>query len=98
MSMTARHESKKAQHLCERCRDRKARFQHHGAVRADRDHTLCFACYRSERERLRAGALSNAKPSMLRSPFGPGRTLSEREIQHRRRMLAHCGRASQPPA
>ena len=45
-------------HLCEACRERRARFQYRGVVKADRAHTLCFACYRSERDRLRARVLA----------------------------------------
>ena len=45
-------------HLCEACRERKARFQYRGVVKADRAHTLCFACFRSERDRLRARVLA----------------------------------------
>jgi hypothetical protein len=74
---------------CQRCRDRKARFQYRGAVRADRDHTLCFECYRSERNRQRALRLADvdSRPP-LRSPFK--RTeLSPGQIAHRRAMLAH---------
>ena len=86
MSMTARHESRKAQHLCQRCRDRKARFEYRGHVRADRDHTLCFECYRSERERMRAQRLADVRPASIRSPF-PG-ALTDRQVQHRLAMLA----------
>ena len=53
-------------HLCEACRERKARFQYRGVVKADRGHTLCFACFRSERDRLRARALVT-EPSGSRS-------------------------------
>ena len=94
MSMTARHESKKAQHLCERCRDRKARFQYRGHVRADRDHSLCFACYRSERERQRAQGTSALGSPMLRPLSSVAPTLSERQIAHRRLMMAHLERDS----
>jgi hypothetical protein len=45
-------------HVCEACRERKARFQYRGVVKADRAHTLCFACFRSERDRLRARVLA----------------------------------------
>jgi hypothetical protein len=41
-------------HVCRGCFERPARFQHHGQVRADRDHTLCFRWFRSEVERQRA--------------------------------------------
>ena len=43
--------------LCQGCHERKARFQYRGIVRADRDHTLCFECYRSERDRQRSRSL-----------------------------------------
>jgi hypothetical protein len=100
MSMTARHEDRKARQMCERCRDRKARFQYRGHVKVDRDHppslselrrasTLCFECYRSERERQRAHRLFAIDPPMLRSPFGVRSALTGREIAHRRRMLEH---------
>jgi hypothetical protein len=55
--MTATHHSREARKLCERCWQRKARFQYHGVVRADRHHTLCFECFRSERDRRRARLL-----------------------------------------
>src|SRR5687767_2937009 len=86
MSMTARHENRKAKQTCRRCRDRKARVQYRGQVRADRDHTLCFECYRSERERMRAQRLKDVRPVPIRSPF-PG-DLTERQVQHRVSMLA----------
>jgi hypothetical protein len=53
---------------------------------------LCFECYRSRRERQRAGARAAAKLPMLRSPFGVVRTLSTREIHHRQLMLDNCAR------
>jgi hypothetical protein len=89
MSMTARHENRKARQTCQQCRDRKARFQYRGHVRADRDHTLCFECYRSERERQRAHTLARIELPMLRSPLGVRLPLSERQVTHRRRMLEH---------
>ena len=85
MSFAAAHESKKVLRMCQSCRDRKARFQYRGVVRADRDHVLCFECYRSEVNRQRAQRLAE-------SPFG--RMLSAREVEHRRRMLNHLQRAS----
>ena len=92
MSMTARHESKKAHFQCQRCRDWKARSQHRDLRRAS---TLCFECYRSERERQRAEALAGIKPRTLRSPFKSRPALTERQILHRRRMFNHLtGRCS----
>ncbi len=41
-------------HLCTACRERQARFQYRGVVKADRTHTLCFQCYRAELNRQRA--------------------------------------------
>ena len=46
--------SKRSRRLCTICRERKARFLYHGHVRADRDHTLCFECYRAERNRVQS--------------------------------------------
>ena len=43
-----------SRHLCLGCRSQRARFRYRGRVRADRDHTLCFRCYRSMCNRLRA--------------------------------------------
>ncbi len=39
--------------LCTGCRQRPARFQYRGRVRADRSHTLCFQCYRAAMDRAR---------------------------------------------
>ena len=43
-----------SKHLCAACRERKARFRYRGIVKADRDHTLCFRCYRAEVNQQRA--------------------------------------------
>jgi hypothetical protein len=59
-------------------------------VKADRDHTLCFQCFRAERERQRAQVLASvATPTPLPAPFHIVPALSARRIEHRRRMLAH---------
>lgn len=103
MSTRAQHESKKSRQLCERCRNRKARFEYRCAVRADRNHppsllelrrasTPCFECYRSERERRRARALAAVEPQPIRSSFRDRPPLSAREIAHRRTMIAHLRR------
>lgn len=57
MSASAYGESKQARRQCVCCGARKARFRYRGIVKADRDHTLCFECYRSERDRRRARLL-----------------------------------------
>jgi hypothetical protein len=41
-------------HVCLGCRQHPARFRFRGEVRADRDHNLCFRCYRAEVNRQRA--------------------------------------------
>ena len=46
--------------LCLACGERRALFAHRGVVKADRDHNLCFECYRAEVNRLRARRLSAA--------------------------------------
>jgi hypothetical protein len=40
-------------HTCSACRTRPARFRYRGAVRADRDHDLCFRCFRALSNRMR---------------------------------------------
>ena len=71
-----RRQSKLVKTLCAVCQQRKARFRYHGEVRADRDHTLCFKCYRGEVNRARARRLSRS-------------VLDPRQIAHRQRMLEH---------
>ena len=97
MSMTARHENRKAKQMCQRCRDRKALYQYRGDVKADHDHTLCFECYRSERERMRAQRLADVSPDSIRSPF-PGAAMTERQVQHRLAMLAFARAAARDQA
>ena len=53
-------------------------------------HTLCFECFRSERDRRRAQALAEGgRPQPLRASIPENRTLTTREVDHRRQMLAH---------
>jgi hypothetical protein len=85
MSETARHENRKAMQICDRCHERKARFRYRGEVRADRHHTLCFQCYRSEREHRRARELANVRPVRVRCPFRE--VLTHHQIDHRKAML-----------
>jgi hypothetical protein len=47
-------------HVCVSCRERRSLFRYRGAVRADRDHTLCFRCYRALRDSVRARLLARA--------------------------------------
>lgn len=91
MSLTAARESKHTRRSCQSCCQRKARFQYRGAVRADRDHTLCFECYRSLREHRRARGLTEERLATVpRSPFPA--PLTDRRVAHRRAMLAHLAR------
>ena len=74
MSFAAAHESKRTRHTCQSCLDRKARFSFRGSVRADRDHTLCFECYRR-----RAGATAgDASVRGAGSAAAQGRTFHSR--------------------
>src|SRR5688572_8778920 len=92
MSFAAARASKRTRQICQSCLDRNARFRFRGFVRADRDHTLCFECYRRERERQRAMRLSEvpAAPPLRAtcSTAAVGGSLSDREVAHRRAMLA----------
>ena len=58
-----RHE----RYVCLECRSQRALFRYRGEVRADRDHTLCFRCYRAQVERARARRLSEVtRPAPLK--------------------------------
>ena len=96
MSFTAAHHSKISRRACQACQERKARFQYRGKVRADRDHVLCFECYRAERQRARARRLAqvpSAQPLLMTLDFRDT-PLSDRQIAHRQRMLRHLVGAS----
>ena len=82
-----------SQRLCAACRERKARFKYRGEVRADRDHTLCFECYRGQVNRTRARLMSDADilgrrpiPAIQLMEIG---AVNERQVAHRRLMLGH---------
>jgi hypothetical protein len=85
MSFTAAHESKQARRSCQACHDRKARFRFRGKVRADRDHVLCFACFRAQRDRHRAEGIRSVCASLLERR----QSLTNRQVAHRVQMLAH---------
>src|SRR5262245_43519479 len=91
MSSAAAHESKRVRHACERCHGRKARFRYRGAVRADHCHTLCFECYRSELNRVRAKRAADECPTTLSNRFENQEPLSltGTQIAHRQKMLAY---------
>ena len=101
MSSHERHrQSRRFRTLCAACHERKARFRYCGEIRADRDHTLCFECYRAEINRARARRFSQrATPPVMRSPssaqeLASSPVLDARRIAHRQRMLEHLQRAS----
>ena len=87
--------SRRLRTLCAACRDRKARFRYRRGVRADRDHTLCFECYRREINRARARRFKErATLPVLWSSSSPqdlagSRLLDGGRIAHRQRMLDH---------
>jgi len=39
--------------ICIDCQNRHARFRYRGVVKWDKDHKLCFACYRAQANRFR---------------------------------------------
>lgn len=51
--------------LCKHCSERKARFRYQRTVKADRDHELCFRCYRS----IKASAAAHAFNVALNLPL-----------------------------
>ena len=57
----ARRLHREERHVCLKCRNHPARFRYEGEVRADRDHTLCFRCFRAEVNRARARGISEAE-------------------------------------
>lgn len=106
MSRTPTRQFRDSRSTCHDCRSRKARFQYRGRVQADADHTLCFECFRAERERQRARQLAEAASgdgAASRGPEAPAASgdtvwpagasrfdsLTERQIAHRRVMLAN---------
>ena len=42
-------------HTCRSCEQHPAKFRYRGEVRADRDHELCFECFRAEVNRQGRG-------------------------------------------
>jgi hypothetical protein len=101
MSSSERHRrSRRFRTLCAACRERKARFRYRGEVRADRDHTLCFECYRAEINRARARRFKERGTlPVMRSPSSPqdlvgSRVLDAQRTAHRQRMLDHLQGAS----
>lgn len=101
MSSSERHRhSKRFRTLCAACQARKARFRYRRQVRADRNHTLCFECYRGELNRARARRLTEQPARPIVSPFSAwqavgARVLDARQVTHRQRMLEYLQRLSE---
>ncbi len=91
MSQSAARESREVRRRCQGCQARRAKFRYRGEVRADRDHTLCFECFRSERDRRRATLLAELPAAGCRVPSSPrrDRSLTPAQLAHRWRMLGH---------
>jgi hypothetical protein len=100
-SSERQRQSKRLRTSCASCRARKALFKYRGEVRADRDHTLCFECYRAELNRARAKRLKEPPAqrqsvSSLGHDDGVGSRIgSDRQVAHRQRMLDHLRRRSE---
>lgn len=94
MSQSAARGSREVRRLCQGCQARRAKFRYRGEVRADRDHTLCFECFRSERDRRRARLLAEGAGgwlARLRLPLPAPSPLTPTQVAHRWRMLGHLG-------
>lgn len=55
---TCRRLRRLPRHIRRGCEAHPARFPYRGEVRADRDHELCFRCFRAVIDRLRSKALA----------------------------------------
>ena len=66
--------------LCVACGERRPLFFYRGVVKADRDHNLCFECYRAEINRLRARRLGlpAADPWRINPRPRPSRSVADR--------------------
>jgi hypothetical protein len=90
----SRRQHRDERRLCASCQERKAKYQYRRHVRADRQHVLCFQCFRSAREQMRARQLAmlpfdregegadSATATARSAPLSPS------QIRHRREMLA----------
>ncbi len=94
--------------LCLACGERRPLFSYRGVVKADRDHTLCFECYRAEVNRLRAcrlrafdagASIANPRPQPSKAIGDRAALLADIAARRRRAQMAarHAVEAS-PPA
>jgi hypothetical protein len=91
MSFTAALESTDVRRTCPSCRERNARFGYEGEIAADRDNTICFECFRLERDQ-REQRLADVAVLPPRSPFL--RPMTSRQVAHRHQMLVHLSAAA----
>jgi len=82
--------------LCVACGERRPLFACRGVVKADRDHNLCFACYRAEVNRLRArrldaaasgATLANPRPRPSKAVADRAALLAEIAVRRRRAQI-----------
>ena len=91
-SSERQRQSKRLRTSCASCCARKALFKYRGEVRADRDHTLCFECYRAELNRARAKRLIEPLQSTMAAGAGYREHRRDEDagrLAHRQRMLDH---------
>ena len=82
--------------LCVACGERRPLFSFRGAVKADRDHNLCFRCHRAEVNRLRArrwdvavsdATIANPRPQPSRAVCDRVALLAEIAARRRRAQI-----------
>lgn len=71
--------------LCLSCGERRALFSYRGTVKADREHNLCFRCFRAERNRLRARTLVTGS---IWAPLAGTQPAASRTIGDRAALMA----------
>jgi hypothetical protein len=67
--------------LCVTCRVRQAHFRYERRVKWDRDHNLCFQCFRSVRNRARSESLARHRDSMFYLPALPAALVSSADVE-----------------
>jgi hypothetical protein len=72
--------TRRGSRLCLACGKRRPLFLYRGVVKADRDHNLCFECYRAELNRLRSRRLGDrgATASMANPRPLPSKAMADR--------------------
>ena len=92
--------------LCLACGERRPLFSYRGVVKADRDHTLCFECYRAELNRLRArrlrafaagASIANPRPQPSKAIGDRAALLADIAARRRRAQMAARHAVEAPP-